>query len=67
MSAPLNTTCRTCGRPLPEGIKTPTFPFCSKRCKMIDLGRWFTGEHRISEPLILENKDNPPESRNDPE
>ncbi len=26
-------------------------PFCSKRCKMIDLGKWFSGEHAISEPL----------------
>jgi len=22
-------------------------PFCSKRCKMADLGRWLSGEYRI--------------------
>ena len=29
----------------------PYFPFCSRRCKLVDLGDWFDGEHRISEPL----------------
>ncbi len=28
----------------------PTFPFCSERCKQIDLGAWFEGERRIEEP-----------------
>ena len=23
-------------------------PFCSPRCKMVDLGRWFTGEYVIA-------------------
>jgi len=26
-------------------------PFCSKRCKLVDLGKWFGEENRISEPL----------------
>jgi len=26
-------------------------PFCSHRCKLIDLGKWLGGEHVISEPL----------------
>jgi endogenous inhibitor of DNA gyrase (YacG/DUF329 family) len=26
-------------------------PFCSRRCKLIDLGKWFGEENRISEPL----------------
>jgi endogenous inhibitor of DNA gyrase (YacG/DUF329 family) len=26
-------------------------PFCSQRCKLVDLGKWFGGEHVISEPL----------------
>ncbi|HQH72917.1 MAG TPA: DNA gyrase inhibitor YacG [bacterium] len=60
-------TCRTCGKPLPEGRNTPAFPFCGKRCKMIDLGRWFTGVHCISEPLVLDEEDTPPEDRVEPE
>ena len=30
-------------------------PFCSHRCKLIDLGKWFGGEHAISEPLKPEH------------
>ncbi len=26
-------------------------PFCSHRCKLIDLGKWLEAEHTISEPL----------------
>jgi uncharacterized protein len=26
-------------------------PFCSKRCKLVDLGKWFGEEHKVSEPL----------------
>lgn len=29
----------------------PLGPFCSKRCKMVDLGQWLGEEYRISEPL----------------
>ncbi len=29
----------------------PLGPFCSSRCKMIDLGQWLNEEYRISEPL----------------
>ena len=25
-----------------------TFPFCSERCKLIDLGRWLDGKYQIS-------------------
>jgi len=30
-------------------------PFCSERCKLIDLGKWLGGEHAISEPLKPEH------------
>ena len=26
-------------------------PFCSNRCKLVDLGKWLGGEHMISEEL----------------
>lgn len=29
----------------------PGFPFCSPRCKLIDLGKWLNEEYRISLPL----------------
>ena len=33
----------------------PYGPFCSHRCKLIDLGKWLGGEHAISEPLKPEH------------
>ena len=29
----------------------PDFPFCSDRCRIIDLGRWATGAYVISSPV----------------
>jgi endogenous inhibitor of DNA gyrase (YacG/DUF329 family) len=29
----------------------PLGPFCSDRCKMVDLSKWLGEEYRISEPL----------------
>ena len=25
----------------------PSFPFCSERCKLVDLGRWIDGDYAI--------------------
>lgn len=40
-------TCRT--------LVTETdeyFPFCSDRCRLIDLGKWASGGYRISSPIL---------------
>ncbi len=29
----------------------PLGPFCSNRCKMVDLGKWLGEEYRVTEPL----------------
>jgi endogenous inhibitor of DNA gyrase (YacG/DUF329 family) len=29
----------------------PDFPFCSDRCRLIDLGKWASGGYVISTPL----------------
>ena len=31
---------------------TPDFPFCSERCRLIDLGRWASGKYVVSSPLL---------------
>jgi len=35
-----NHTCPICKRKLPDGRLTSTFPFCTPRCKLVDLGNW---------------------------
>ena len=29
----------------------PNFPFCSERCRVIDLGKWASGGYIISTPI----------------
>jgi endogenous inhibitor of DNA gyrase (YacG/DUF329 family) len=32
-----------------ESLKDlPYFPFCSRRCKLIDLGRWLDGTYQLA-------------------
>jgi endogenous inhibitor of DNA gyrase (YacG/DUF329 family) len=47
----LRARCPTCRKPVVrnQDHKAPYFPFCSERCKLIDLGKWFGEEHRIPE------------------
>ena len=42
--------CPTCGRK-GDWFGGAFGPFCSKRCKLLDLGKWLNQEHAISEPL----------------
>ena len=43
--------CRSCGRELDAGAKQdgPWYPFCSQRCRWVDLGRWFDQKHLLAE------------------
>lgn len=41
--------CRSCGTLFPADA--PTAPFCSDRCRLADLGKWFSGEYRISRDI----------------
>ena len=34
-----------------------TFPFCSERCRDVDLGHWFEGSYVVSRPIGLEDDD----------
>lgn len=38
--------CPVCGKTVEvaQASDLPTFPFCSPRCRLIDLGRWFGEE-----------------------
>ena len=41
--------CPTCSRIVLRD--EPDFPFCSERCRLIDLGKWASGGYVISTPL----------------
>lgn len=46
MSAP-SVKCPTCGRSLEWSAASPSRPFCSERCRLLDLGAWLTEQHAI--------------------
>jgi uncharacterized protein len=40
--------CPVCGKKIDEaGSKEECSPFCSARCKLIDLGKWLDNEYKI--------------------
>lgn len=45
----MRATCPICRRPFEfTTFEThPAFPFCSERCRLIDLGRWIDGDYII--------------------
>ena len=44
---PPDVKCPTCGRRLEWTPANPWRPFCSERCRLVDLGAWIREERRI--------------------
>ena len=42
--------CPTCKK-MGDWFAAEYGPFCSHRCKLVDLGKWFGEEHVISRPV----------------
>ena len=44
--------CPPCRKPfeVERADQAPHRPFCSERCKMVDLGRWLDGTYCVSDP-----------------
>jgi len=54
-------SCPTCNSPVKWTIEQRWRPFCSERCKLIDLGTWFDESNRIpgeSEAHLTSEPDN---------
>jgi uncharacterized protein len=47
MPTPHKDRCATCKVAIPPRADNPTFPFCSERCRLIDLGRWLDEGYRL--------------------
>ncbi|TCJ15400.1 DNA gyrase inhibitor YacG [Parasulfuritortus cantonensis] len=39
--------CPTCGKPVEWRPENTYRPFCSERCKLIDLGEWAAEQYRV--------------------
>jgi len=42
-------SCPTCDKETELGDTNLYRPFCSKRCRLIDLGQWINGSYSISD------------------
>ena len=47
MTSVKTVACPVCEKPVQWGEQSPFRPFCSERCKLIDLGAWASDEHAI--------------------
>lgn len=46
---PMNMQCPNCKKPVSsDRARSPWRPFCSERCKLIDLGDWVSERHAIA-------------------
>jgi hypothetical protein len=59
-------SCPTCQRPVAWSPASPYRPFCSERCKLVDLGEWFEERRAIpgeEMPVVGGAGDEEPEPR----
>ncbi len=50
MSTPKALLCPTCRKVVLATVAG--FPFCSDRCRLLDLGKWASGDYKISSPIL---------------
>lgn len=46
--------CPICKTPTDSSIHAG-FPFCSERCRLLDLGNWASEKYVVSEPIFSED------------
>ncbi|HEY4697418.1 MAG TPA: DNA gyrase inhibitor YacG [Gallionella sp.] len=44
-------TCPHCGKEHQWDTNNRFRPFCSERCKLIDLGKWASEDYRVAQPV----------------
>jgi len=53
--------CPICGAAV-QWADNPDRPFCSERCRLIDLARWADGTYAVPGPPALQTVDDPEET-----
>ncbi len=62
------TLCPICNRPVPPRPGNRSYPFCSDRCRLIDLSKWLGEAYRVAGPRIgdsAEDDSRPPDEEKD--
>ena len=57
--------CPGCKSQVKPRGENAAFPFCSARCKAIDLGRWVTGSYRVPGEPASQDEARPPAAADD--
>lgn len=42
--------CPICKKPV--DVSSENVPFCSDRCRLLDLGKWASGDYKVSSPIL---------------
>jgi len=59
--------CPICRRPAAPRTENKAFPFCSARCKLVDLGKWLDEQYRVSGPNASDADDELPSAQTHPD
>jgi len=51
--------CPTCGREIEWSEDFPMRPFCSERCKLVDLGAWLSDQRSIPGDAAAASEETP--------
>jgi endogenous inhibitor of DNA gyrase (YacG/DUF329 family) len=49
-SKPKTVPCPICRKSV--AVDSTNVPFCSDRCRLIDLGKWASGDYKITSPIL---------------
>ena len=55
MEHPMIHECPICKKPT-DSVKDADFPFCSERCRLLDLGNWSAQKYVVSDPIFDEEE-----------
>ncbi len=53
--------CPVCRNPVPPRPANRSWPFCSERCRLVDLGKWLGEDYRIPGHRAGEGAERPSE------
>ena len=59
-------SCPVCRKPVLRRSENPSYPFCSPRCRAVDLGRWLGEEYRVPDRQADEREDELPPGGQEP-
>ena len=56
----MSARCPSCHQVILPRVQNPHFPFCSARCRAVDMGKWLGSEFRIADESADADEDGTP-------